>query len=105
MNRRRFVGTMASAAAWGLAPVAVIAGELVDGKATLRDRLRAGLLCRRDEEFDFVDHVVDLVNQKKLSQALVLSTYQWAVKQRPEFPFYYFQYGIRLRAKAIGVQV
>jgi hypothetical protein len=105
MNRRHFLRSIATTAACGFLPAAASADQLVDGKATLRDRLRAGLLCRRDEEFDFVDHVVDLVNQKKLTQALVLSTYKWAVEQRPEYPFYYFQYGIRQRAKAIGVQV
>jgi hypothetical protein len=72
---------------------------------TLTDRLRAGLKCRRPEEVEFVEAVVLLVDQKKLPTDLVLSTFQWAVKQRPDFPFYYFQYGIRRRAAAIGVDI
>ncbi len=70
---------------------------------TLTDRLKAGLKCRRPEEFAFVESVVVLVDQKKLKTDLVLSTYRWAVEQRPDFPFFYFQYGLRRRAAAVGV--
>jgi hypothetical protein len=69
------------------------------------DRLKAGLKCRRPEEFEFVETVVELVEQGTLSTELVLGTLQWAVKQRPDFPFYYFQYGLRRRAAAIGVNL
>lgn len=72
---------------------------------SLEDRLKAGLKCRRPEEFEFVSAVVLLVDQKKLTKELVLGTYQWAVGQRPDFPFYYFQYGLRRRAAAIGVTI
>lgn len=72
---------------------------------TLTDRLNAGLRCRRPEEFAFVTTVVALVDQKKLTTEMVLGTYRWAVGRRPDFPFYYFQYAIRKRAKEIGVSV
>lgn len=74
-------------------------------EVTLTDRLKAGLKCRRPEEFAFVESVVALVDQQKLSKELVLSTFQWSLRQRPDFPFYYFQYGIRLRAAAVGVDI
>lgn len=70
---------------------------------TLFDRLNAGLKCRRPEETAFVETVVQQVEQRRLTPDLVLSTYRWAVEQRPEFPFYYFQYAIRRRAAAVGV--
>ena len=72
---------------------------------SLEDRLKSGLKCRRPEEFQFVSSVVALVDQQKLTKELVLGTYQWAIKQRADFPFYYFQYGLRRRAAAIGVQI
>lgn len=72
---------------------------------TLEDRLKAGLRCRRPEEFEFVELVVKFVAEGKLSTELVLGTQQWAVKQRPDAPFYYFQYGLRRRAAAIGVDL
>ena len=72
---------------------------------TLEDRLKAGLRCRRPEEFEFVALVVKFVEEGKLTTELVLGTYQWAAKQRPDAPFYYFQYGLRRRAAAIGVDL
>lgn len=74
-------------------------------EVSLTDRLKSGLKCRRPEEAAFVESVVALVDQKKLPVDLVLGTYQWAVKQRPDFPFYYFQYGIKRRAAAVGVDI
>ena len=70
---------------------------------SLNDRLKAGLKCRRPEEVAFVNMVVLLVDQKKLTKEMVLGTYQWAIGQRADAPFYYFQYGLRRRAAAIGV--
>lgn len=72
---------------------------------TLEDRLKAGLKCRRPEEFEFVAAVAELVKNGQLQPDLVLSTYRWAVKQRPDFPFYYFQYALKQRAAALGVNL
>jgi hypothetical protein len=77
-----------------------------DGKPiTLEDRLKAGLKCRRPEEFEFVELVAKFVKEGKLTSEMVLGTYQWATRQRADAPFYYFQYGLRRRAAAIGVQL
>jgi hypothetical protein len=110
MDRRRwlqrFAGVIVGAAVslgWGRLADDVQAQT--DGKVSLRDRLQAGLLTRRPEEKAFVDHIVDLVEQQQLPLDLVLSTYRWSVKQRPDFPFPYFQEAIRRRAAAIGVTV
>ena len=72
--------------------------------ADLEDQLSSGLLCRRPEEFAFVSHVVDLVEERVLPLQLVKETFQWARKKRP-FPFVYFERALRLRAAAIGVTI
>lgn len=105
MHRRNwltaFLGLLGSA-------LVISAGDSFaqEGKpVTLEDRLKAGLRCRRPEEFEFVELVVKFVAEGKLTTELVLGTQQWAVKQRPDAPFYYFQYGLRRRAAAIGVDL
>lgn len=106
MHRRNWLITTFSAlaSAWLFALTA--AAQPKEGEEiTLEDRLKAGLKCRRPEEFAFVATVAQKVNQKQLTPDLVLSTYRWAVEQRPDFPFYYFQYGLRRRAAAIGVSI
>jgi hypothetical protein len=106
MNRRNWLVTAigSAVAAWLVATRPALA-EPEGKEITLEDRLKAGLKCRRPEEFAFVKTVAQKVDQKQLTPDLVLSTYRWAVEQRPEFPFYYFQYGLRRRASAIGVSL
>lgn len=72
---------------------------------SLHDRLKAGLKCRQPDEFAFVANVAELVEQGKLTPEMVLGTFRWAVEQRPNFPFYYFQYALKRRAAAIGVDL
>lgn len=102
MNRRHWLATAAFSTL--LLPTAV-RGQIIDGRVTLRERLRAGLLCRRPEEFTFADHIADLVEQRVLSAEMVLGTMKWAVERRPDFPFYYFKEAIKLRAKSVGVTI
>ena len=104
MNRRNWLVTTFATLSCTLLP-AVVAAQIIDGRVSLRDRLKAGLRCRRPEEEAFADHIADLVDQKKLSEGLVLSTLKWAVDRRPNFPFYYFRDAIKIRAKAVGVTV
>ena len=104
MNRRNWLAAISA----GLASVglpALASAQVIDGRVSLRDRLKAGLRCRRPEEEDFADHIADLVEQRKLSAELVLGTLKWAIEKRPNFPFYYFRDAIRIRAKAVGVTV
>jgi hypothetical protein len=102
MHRRHW---LLSFCALVLAAVGLRDARAQQEEVSLTDRLKAGLKCRRPEESAFVEAVVALVDQQKLSKELVLSTFQWSVRQRPDFPFYYFQYGIRRRAAAIGVDI
>jgi len=70
--------------------------------ADLKDRLEKGLKARRPVEFNFIARVVELVEQDTLPLSLVDGTFHWARRQR-EHPFQYFERGLRLRAKKIGV--
>lgn len=105
-TRRNWLVTTIGAVvtAWLLAARTTLA-EPEGTEITLEDRLKAGLKCRRPEEFAFVATVAQKVKQKQLTPDLVLSTYRWSIEQRPDFPFYYFQYGLRRRASAIGVSI
>jgi hypothetical protein len=73
-------------------------------QVSLRDQLARGLRARRQEEFDFVDQVVALVNQGHLPLSMVQSTYLWARKKTP-YPFPYFMVALTRRAKTIGVDL
>ncbi len=69
-------------------------------KKTLGEVLRA----RRPEEFAFIDKVGDLVEDGTLPRSLVESTFLWA-RKKPRHPFQYFEQGLRVRAKKIGVDL
>ena len=73
------------------------------------ETLRFVLKARRPQEFAFVDLVTLKVKQGKLPLAVVLSMMKWAVERAREkeskIPFPYFQEGLRLRAKELGVDL
>jgi|GEM_PF-2815736 len=104
MHRRNWLVSTLATLFSTLVPALAI-GQVIDGRVPLRDRLKAGLRCRRPEEEHFADHIADLVEQKKLSEGLVLSTLKWAIEKRPNFPYYYFRDAIKIRAKQLGVTV
>jgi hypothetical protein len=82
-------------------------------QANLNETLRSILKCRRPEEFAFVDLVTLKVEQGQLPRSLVLSMMDWARKRsrqeveggrrKNDFPFPYFQEGLRRRAAEIDV--
>ena len=77
------------------------------GKAastSLRKTLEAGLKARRPQEFAFLALVARRVDEGVLPRSLVESTFFWARRQG-RTPFVYFQSGIRLRAKRLGVEL
>jgi hypothetical protein len=73
------------------------------------------LKCRRPVEFDYVNLVTAKVDAGQLPLPLVLSMMQWARKRsrqeveahrrNSDIPFPYFQQGMYLRAKEIGVDL
>ncbi|MEX2187837.1 MAG: hypothetical protein WD875_13615 [Pirellulales bacterium] len=81
------------------------AGDTVaDGVDDLNKTLSEVLRARRPEEFAFIDRVVELVDHGTLPRDLVVSTFNWA-RKKPHHPFQYFEFGLRERAKKIGVHI
>ena len=74
-------------------------------QATFAQRLKAGLLCRRPEEFEFVTRVADKVASGDFSQEMVLTAMKYALRKRPKFPFFYFQAVMLRQAEALGVDL
>lgn len=78
-------------------------------QADLNETLRFVLKARRPQEFAFVDLVTLKVKQGQLPLPVVLSMMKWAVERAREkeskIPFPYFQEGLRLRAKELGVDL
>jgi hypothetical protein len=95
-----------------------VTGQRLGGdeqQATLNELLRSVLKCRRPVEFAYVNLVTAKVDAGELPQAMVLSMMKWAQKRarqesesgrrKSDIPFPYFQQGMFLRAKEIGVNL
>ena len=105
MNRRHWLARLFSALALPLVwPIGRMFAEETK-QASLEDRLKAGLLCRRPEEFEFVALVASKVQAGELPQDMVLNTMRYAIKKRARFPFFYFQYALFRQADALGVNI
>jgi hypothetical protein len=108
MSRRYWLASMLAliATALGVVSQRALAGP---EQANLNETLRYALRCRRPQEFAFVDLVTDKVKAGQLPTAMVLSMMKWAIQRSHErgdrIPFPYFQEGLRLRAKEIGVEL
>lgn len=72
--------------------------------ADLKEQLKDGLRARLPEEFEYVDHVVALVEDGTLPLDLVKSTFAWA-RKKYRYPFAYFQRGLKLRAEKLGIAI
>jgi hypothetical protein len=106
MNRRHWIRTFVSAlAALGCGPVARSAFAQSGQAADLNETLRFGLKCRRPLEFEFVALVVQKVDQKLLPRELVLSAMTYAQLRNKERPYPYFEFSMKKRAAAIGVEL
>ncbi|MCI0358130.1 MAG: hypothetical protein L0211_06590 [Planctomycetaceae bacterium] len=73
------------------------------GVATLTETLRFGLKARRPVEFEFIDLVVQKVEQKLLPRDMVLSAMTYAQSKNKDRPYPYFEFSMKKRAAAIGV--
>jgi hypothetical protein len=102
MKRREWIVAVSSGLCSSLAWRAASADPM---QANLEETLKFGLKCRRPIEFEFVELVVQKVNMGQLPRDLVLSQFDWARKQSDKIPFPYFQFGMRKRAAAIGVDL
>jgi hypothetical protein len=103
MNRRRWL--LLSGSSLLSLPVLVTTAAADPMQANLEETLKFGLKCRRQLEFDFVALVVQKVEQGQLPKDLVLSQFNWAREQNAKIPFPYFQFGMKKRAAAIGVDL
>ena len=78
------------------------------GTPDLKTTLEKGLRARRKGEFQFIDHVITLVNNGSLPRSLVVSTFLWARKEaaaKHSYPFVYFERGLKARAKKLKIQI
>ena len=106
MDRRRWLTRLFSGLVVPLFwPAAKLLAQDSPQQATLAERLKSGLLCRRPEEFIFVARVADKVVAGELSQELVLNAMKYALRKRPRFPFFYFQAVMFQQASALGVDL
>ena len=108
MNRRSWLKQFAGGAAALLGlllPRWIRAAEpQVDLKA-MRKQLEQGLRVTTDAQRAYIDRVVTLVGQKKLSATLVYALFKWARKRYPRFPFIYFRRALDLMAKKQGLTI
>ena len=78
------------------------------GTPDLKTTLEKGLKARRRAEFQFIEHVIAMVNGGELPRSLVESTFLWARKEaaaKHSYPFVYFERGLKARAKKLGIQI
>ena len=69
----------------------------------LKAMLETGLRPQLPQEFAFVAYVVARVQQGTLPQSLVESTFLWARDQKQPYPFPYFERGLKVRARKLGI--
>lgn len=69
---------------------------------TLRQMLIKGLKARRPIEFEYLNEIVRMVDERELPEHLVRGTFFWAY-QRYVNPLQYFQEALSMRAAKIGL--
>jgi hypothetical protein len=85
--------------------VAAEAGHLDVDVERLQTTLETGLLARRPAEFQFIGRVVLLVASGRLPLPMVETTFHWARRKHAKYPFPYFEIGLRIRAREIGIEI
>ena len=71
---------------------------------TLKTQLEKGLKARRPVEFEYIDQIINLVEEGKLPRKLVVTTYL-AAQQQPRRPLQYFQLALAARARGLNVKL
>lgn len=108
MNRRTILTNALAVVTLGL--WSWLTADAVRGEsgnvATLEEQLKSGLKARRQREFAFIRNVVQLVEDGKLPEKLVKSTFSWARKQGDRrYPYIYFNRALKLQAQKLGVNL
>jgi hypothetical protein len=71
----------------------------------LKQQLEQGLKCRRPIEFQFVDHVADLVSKGKLPLDIVNISFEWSRQRNSYRPFVYFRQSLIRLAAREGIKI
>jgi hypothetical protein len=70
----------------------------------LRTQLQKGLKARRPVEFEYIDQIIELVEEGKLPRKLVVTTYL-AAQQQSRRQLQYFQLALAARARGLDVKL
>lgn len=83
------------------------ASQVRAADVSLQDTLEKGLKARLPADFEFVAHVVQLVDNGTLPYDLVLGTFDWVRKNRGQKTYLmpYFEQALRRRAAERGIQI
>jgi len=73
-------------------------------KLDLKSQLQKGLLARRPVEFEYIDQIIQLVEDGELPRELVTSTFVWA-RKKPSRRLQYFQFALQARARNLDVEL
>ncbi len=68
----------------------------------LKTQLQKGLRARRPVEFEYIDQIVQLVEDDKLPYHLVITTFGWARVRRYQ-QLQYFQLALQARTRGLGI--
>jgi hypothetical protein len=71
----------------------------------LKTQLEKGLKARRPVEFQYIDQIIQLVEDGSLPVSLVQTTYGWARKQTSARQLQYFQFALQARVRSQGLNV
>ncbi len=111
LGRRRWLQTMAWAtfawlpAGWGAAQQGRVGVNQGRGVASLSDQLTRGLRAVAPDQQQYVQLVVQEVDQGRLPRGLVNLVYKWSLERNPDVPFPYFQYALTILAKRRGINL
>lgn len=70
----------------------------------LKTQLEKGLYARRPVEFEYIDQIIQLVEEGDLPRELVTSTFVWA-RKKPNRRLQYFQFALQSRARGLDVDL
>jgi len=88
-----------------LAVLAVLWAHQAEAASRLdAETIKAALRTATAEENEFIDYVVELVDDGTLPRDLVEGTFQWA-RKKSRHKFQYFKHGLINRAAEIGIKL
>lgn len=71
--------------------------------SSLEEQLINGLRATRPEQKQFLRNIVKHVNQKRLDLRVVNAVFKWARNRQPNYPFPYFERGLRVESQKRGL--